>query len=70
MAIDPRPVKQCVCFDIKFSDLKNAGVSSTQEARDRFGCGSNCGTCLPYIEEMILTGETEFPVFPLPEQDR
>jgi bacterioferritin-associated ferredoxin len=26
----------------------------------RFGCGSCCGVCRPYIERMLETGETVF----------
>lgn len=59
---DPFPVKRCVCFDTTFLDLKNAGVGSLEDAASRFGCGTNCGMCRPYISRMLDTGETEFAV--------
>jgi bacterioferritin-associated ferredoxin len=59
---DDRPVRRCVCFDTTFEALKEAGVRSLEEAAERFGCGTNCGMCRPYIAEMIRTGETAFAV--------
>jgi len=60
---DPMPVRYCVCFNVTFAELKEAGVKSVEEAAERFGCTTNCGACRPYIEAMIRTGETAFPVF-------
>jgi bacterioferritin-associated ferredoxin len=60
--IEPRPVRMCVCFNCLFSQLKDAGVSSVEEAGERFGCGTNCGFCRPYIAQMIMTGEVAFEV--------
>jgi len=62
---DPRPVKRCVCFDTTFAELKAAGVESVADAREKFGCGSSCGSCVPYIERMLETGETAFSVLEL-----
>jgi bacterioferritin-associated ferredoxin len=59
---DPTPVRRCVCFDVSFAALLEAGVGSLEEAAERFGCGTQCGTCRPYIAEMIRTGETAFAV--------
>jgi hypothetical protein len=45
----------------------DAGLESalTQVAR-RFGCGSCCGVCRPYLERMLETGETVFHEVLLP----
>lgn len=56
-------IDRCVCFDVRFSDLKQKlaerPATMDQIAR-RFGCGSCCGLCRPYIERMLETGETVF----------
>ncbi len=57
-----RPVTMCVCYATTFETLKKAGVTSLQDAAERFRCGTKCGTCRPYILEMIRTGETRFAV--------
>lgn len=62
MCRDDRPVRRCVCFNVTFATLKAEGVDSLEEAARRFGCGTKCGTCRPYIAEMIRTGETAFPI--------
>jgi len=59
---DDRPVTMCVCFLMTFSELKATGIVTVEEAAERFGCGTNCGTCRPYIELMLSTGETRFAV--------
>jgi len=58
-----RPVRKCVCFDTTFAELKEAEIRSVEEAGERFGCGTNCGLCRPYIAKMLATGETEFAIF-------
>ena len=35
---------------------------SVEEIAERFGCSTKCGFCRPYIERMLITGETEFAV--------
>lgn len=63
---DPFPVKRCVCFNTTFAVLKASGIRSIQEAAEHFGCGTKCGTCIPYIEKMIESGSVEFSVIELP----
>ncbi len=58
-----KPVRMCACAMVSFRTLKEAGVANVQEASERFGCGRSCRTCVPYIERMLETGETEFEVF-------
>jgi len=56
-------IDRCTCFDLRFSDLKKKleerPATMDQIAR-RYGCGSCCGICRPYIERMLETGETVF----------
>lgn len=60
-----RPVTRCVCTDRTFAELKEEGLMTLEAIQDRYGCGTYCTSCVPYLYEMIRTGETEFPVFPL-----
>lgn len=57
-----RPVRMCVCFDVTFEQLWAEGVRTVPEAQERYGCGTNCGACLPYLRRMEETGETRFAV--------
>jgi bacterioferritin-associated ferredoxin len=59
---DPFPVKMCVCYDTTFADLKQSGVRSFEDVANRFGCGTGCGLCRPYIARMLETGQTEFAI--------
>lgn len=51
-----------MCFSMTFGELKAEGVQTLAEAAERFGCGSHCGLCRPYIARMVATGETAFAV--------
>jgi bacterioferritin-associated ferredoxin len=62
MPQDPTPVRRCVCADVTFEELKLADVTSLEDAAERFDVGIQCGTCRPYVELMIETGKTAFPV--------
>lgn len=57
-------VTRCVCFNVSFADLKEVaeedGVTTLDELREIILCGANCRFCVPYIERMLRTGETEF----------
>ncbi len=59
---DNKPIRKCVCFDVTFAALRDAGVKTLEEAGERFGCGTNCGLCRPFVVRMIETGETVFAV--------
>ncbi len=63
MAMDSTPVRRCVCADVSFKTLRDAGVRSVEEASARFGVGITCGNCRPYIARMLATGETAFAVW-------
>lgn len=43
---------KCVCFDLSLSGLA-LEYNSYQEAEENTGCGSSCGMCIPYLEELI-----------------
>jgi bacterioferritin-associated ferredoxin len=56
-------IDRCVCFDLRFSDLKkklDERPASMDQIARRYGCGSCCGICRPYIERMLESGETVF----------
>lgn len=57
-----KPVRKCVCFDVPFSAILEEGVRSIEEAQEKFGCGTKCGTCIPYVQRTIETGETSFDI--------
>lgn len=54
----------CVCHRISFSDLlkeaRRRKLSSCNELIQAGLCGGSCSMCIPYIEKMLVTGETEF----------
>lgn len=58
-------VDRCVCFEVSFARLKqyaDAHGGGYEALRQEFNCGRGCGLCIPYIREMLRTGETSFPV--------
>jgi bacterioferritin-associated ferredoxin len=59
---DPFPVRKCVCHDITFTEINASGVRSLEEIADRFGAGTGCQTCVPYLMRMLEAGETAFAV--------
>lgn len=60
--LDAKPIKQCVCFDTPFEELKASGLRSLSEIASTFGCSTKCGFCGPYINLMLETGEVAFAV--------
>lgn len=59
------PVTRCVCHDVTFAELKGLTLevgADLDALAARTGCGTGCGTCVPYIQLMLRTGRTEFPV--------
>lgn len=59
-------VLKCICFDTTFKEMKEImkknNLNSIEELRDIKQIADNCKLCLPYIEKMIKTGQTEFEV--------
>ncbi len=61
-------VTKCVCSDKLFSEMKAVsekyGLKTLNELKEYIQFAENCKFCIPYIEMMLKTGETEFePVF-------
>lgn len=57
-------VNRCVCFDASFDRIKaiaDAG-GGLLAAHQQTGCGARCGLCIPYIQVMLKTGETDLPI--------
>ncbi|HZW09595.1 MAG TPA: (2Fe-2S)-binding protein [Phycisphaerales bacterium] len=62
-------VDRCVCHNITFAELKEIALrlgNDLERVTRETGCGEGCGMCLPYIRQMLATGETEFPVIRRP----
>lgn len=59
-------VDRCICFDKTFADMKKIidkhGIKSISELRKHIPFGENCGLCVPYVEQVIKIGKTEFEV--------
>lgn len=64
------PVKKCICYNVSFEALLASGLKSLEDIRDEFGCSGGCGMCAKYIELMLETGETSFPILWGPEFKR
>jgi bacterioferritin-associated ferredoxin len=61
----PGGVNRCLCFDVSFERLKTIADRTgggLLEAHRQTGCGARCGLCLPYIQVMLKTGQTDLPV--------
>jgi len=59
-------VLKCICFDTTFAEMKEImkknNINNIEELRHIKQIAANCKLCLPYIEKMIETGQTEFEV--------
>lgn len=59
-----RMVKMCVCHRITFEEInqqaKNRDLLSTEDLIREKICGTGCGMCHPYINKMMVTGQTMF----------
>jgi bacterioferritin-associated ferredoxin len=57
-------VNRCVCHKRTFEELlelaKVNKVTTLGEMIDRGWCGTNCGLCHMYVENMLKSGETQF----------
>ncbi len=66
---DPTPIRMCVCAGMTFAEIRDLGIHSMEELREKFGISGGCGFCAMYVERMLSTGETAFAIDlePLPE---
>lgn len=58
-------VRQCVCFEVGFDtllDLHESSGAGMMEFYQRFGCGSRCAICMPYILLMLRKHRAELEV--------
>jgi len=65
-------IDRCICHDRTFAELRAAAVADDLDMdgiTKRFGCGSCCGICRPYIEHMLATGQTVFHQIILPREE-
>lgn len=59
-------VDRCICFSRTFTELKR--IAEREKARDVESLqsvvefGQKCGLCKPYVQRMLDTGRTRFPV--------
>ncbi|HBX65854.1 MAG: hypothetical protein CL670_13845 [Balneola sp.] len=57
-------VSKCICHKKNFNEVKEYaeanGYSKIEELQSDNFCSNSCGLCIPYIELMFETGETEF----------
>lgn len=57
-------VDRCVCMNVSFvemHELRAEGLTFA-EIRERTGCCSGCGACIPYCRLALATGEPSVPV--------
>jgi bacterioferritin-associated ferredoxin len=59
-----RTVQKCVCHRVKFEDIYaiviEQNIDSIDDLIDQKICGAGCGMCHPYVQKMLVTGETSF----------
>lgn len=57
-------VKKCICHDRTFEEIKDYaedyGYTDVEDLQADHYCSCKCGFCVPYIEEMLETGQTSF----------
>jgi bacterioferritin-associated ferredoxin len=57
-------IDKCVCSNITFLEVKeiaeNQNVKDIEGLLEAIEVAKNCKLCLPYLNEMLKTGQTEF----------
>ncbi|MEO0483718.1 MAG: (2Fe-2S)-binding protein [Planctomycetota bacterium] len=58
-------VQRCICHDVGFDALialsQRDGLS-LEQLSERTGCGTGCGSCVPYIRLALALGKSDLPV--------
>jgi len=58
-------VTRCICHDVPFAELiglaRREGLS-LEALSERTGCGTGCGSCVPYIRVALASGKSDLPV--------
>ena len=53
-------ITRCICKDLPFLGLlsyaRRHGLTTVEELMRATGCGTGCGTCRPYVAELLRTG--------------
>lgn len=59
-------VDRCICFSRSFTELKRIAERENASDVEALQCvvefGLKCGLCKPYVQRMLDTGKTRFPV--------
>lgn len=57
-------VSKCICHKRDFAEIKayaeEKGYQTVEELQTDKFCSCSCGLCIPYVELMLKTGDTEF----------
>lgn len=60
----PNSVTECICHNRDFTEVKQYAsqnnVTSLDELQSQNYCSNSCGLCVPYVEIVLETGQTEF----------
>lgn len=61
-------VDRCICHNISFEEIRKVAVekelTTVEQLQNKNICSTNCRLCEPYIEKMLVTGQTSFNLFP------
>ena len=59
-------VTRCTCFSYTFAELKEIaekeGITKLSALAQKTRCCTGCGSCAPYVQEMLRTGHTVFAI--------
>jgi bacterioferritin-associated ferredoxin len=59
-------VTKCVCYDKTFAEMKllieKFNINTIDGLRAHIPFGMNCKLCVPYVEQVFITGKTSFDV--------
>jgi bacterioferritin-associated ferredoxin len=62
-------VDRCICFSKTFAQLKDiavhSGTHTVSSLQALVEFGYRCGLCKPYVQRMLESGHTAFPVMPV-----
>jgi len=52
---------RCECWELSFVALlsyaRRHGITRLEDLMQATGCGTRCGTCRPYLEELLRSGK-------------
>ena len=57
-------IDRCVCHNRTFRELRDhareTGARTVEALQDHVSFGTGCGLCRPYVQAMLVTGQTVF----------